>query len=118
MAEGRNAPPQRERLQSVEQRAALDGYYECILCFCCTAGCPSHWWNGDRFFGPAALLTAWRWRADSRDEGRSERLETLDDPFRLYRCYTILNCTRTRPRSLNPGKAIGEIKRMMLERGG
>ena len=110
--------PEYERLQSVEERAALDGYYECIMCFCCTSGCPSHWWNGDRFLGPAALLTAWRWLADSRDEGRGKRLDALDDPFRLYRCHTILNCTRTCPRGLNPGKAIAEIKRMMLERGG
>ena len=110
--------PERERLQSPEERAALDGYYECILCFCCTSGCPSHWWNGDRFLGPATLLQAWRWLADSRDEARGARLDTLEDPFRLYRCHTILNCTRTCPRGLNPGRAIAEIKKMMIERQG
>ena len=111
-------PPskQRERLQSIEDRKRLDGYFECILCFCCTSGCPSHWWNGDRFLGPAVLLQAWRWLADSRDDAKGERLDALEDPFRLYRCHTILNCTRTCPKGLNPGKAIAEIKRMMLER--
>ncbi len=109
-------PPQHERLQSVAERKRLDGYYECILCFCCTSGCPSHWWNGDRFLGPAVLLQAWRWLTDSRDDARGERLDALQDPFRLYRCHTILNCTRTCPKGLNPGKAIAEIKRMMLER--
>lgn len=112
----RSAPPQRERLQSREERAQLDGYYECVLCFCCTSACPSHWWNGERFLGPAVLLQAWRWLADSRDEARGERLDALEDPFRLYRCHTILNCTRTCPKHLNPGKAIAQIKRMMLER--
>ena len=112
-----NTPePERERLQSPEQRQKLDGYYECILCFCCTSGCPSHWWNGDRFLGPAVLLQAWRWLADSRDEATEERLDGLEDPFRLYRCHTILNCTRTCPKHLSPGKAIAEIKRMMIER--
>lgn len=114
----RTAPPVRERLQSHEARAELDGYYECILCFCCTSGCPSHWWNGDRFLGPAVLLQAWRWLADSRDDARDERLDALEDPFRLYRCHTILNCTRTCPKQLNPGKAIAEIKKMMMERHG
>jgi succinate dehydrogenase / fumarate reductase, iron-sulfur subunit len=109
-------PQQHERLQSVADRKRLDGYYECILCFCCTSGCPSHWWNGDRFLGPAVLLQAWRWLADSRDDAKGERLDTLEDPFRLYRCHTILNCTRTCPKGLNPGKAIAEIKKMMLER--
>lgn len=108
--------PEKERLQSPEERSQLDGYYECILCFCCTAGCPSHWWNGDRFLGPAALLQAWRWLADSRDEAKEERLDTLEDPFRLYRCHTILNCTRTCPKGLNPGKAIAEIKKLVIER--
>ena len=108
--------PERERLQSPEERRNLDGYYECILCFCCTSGCPSHWWNGDRFLGPAVLLQAWRWLADSRDEGTGERLDNLEDPFRLYRCHTILNCTRTCPKGLNPGKAIAEIKRAVIER--
>lgn len=110
--------PERERLQSPAERAELDGYYECILCFCCTSGCPSHWWNGDRFLGPAALLHAYRWLIDSRDEATGERLDDLEDPFRLYRCHTILNCTRTCPKGLNPGKAIAEIKKMIVERTG
>lgn len=110
------APPEHERLQSPTERRRLDGYYECILCFCCTSGCPSHWWNGDRFLGPAVLLQAWRWLADSRDGAKGERLDLLHDPFRLYRCHTILNCTRTCPKGLNPGKAIAGIKKMMLER--
>jgi succinate dehydrogenase / fumarate reductase iron-sulfur subunit len=108
--------PERERLQTPQERSQLDGYYECILCFCCTSACPSHWWNADRFLGPAALLQAWRWLIDSRDEATERRLDTLEDPFRLYRCHTILNCTRTCPKGLNPGKAIAEIKRMMVER--
>jgi succinate dehydrogenase / fumarate reductase iron-sulfur subunit len=108
--------PGAERLQSPEERARIDGYYECILCFCCTSACPSHWWNPGRFLGPAALLQSWRWLADSRDEGTEERLDKLEDPFRLYRCHTILNCTRTCPKGLNPAKAIAEVKRMMIER--
>ena len=108
--------PPTERPQSSVERSKIDGYYECILCFCCTSGCPSHWWNGDRFLGPAVLLQAWRWLADSRDEGTGERLDNLEDPFRLYRCHTILNCTRTCPKGLNPGKAIAEIKKMLIER--
>ena len=108
--------PEKERRQSTDERRRLDGYYECILCFCCTSGCPSHWWNGDRFLGPAALLQAWRWIADSRDEATGERLDNLEDPFRLYRCHTILNCTRTCPKALNPGRAIAEIKKKMIER--
>lgn len=112
----RSQPPERERLQSPEERSRLDGYYECILCFCCTSGCPSHWWNPERFLGPAALLQAWRWLTDSRDEATGERLDELEDPFRLYRCHTILNCTRTCPKHLNPGKAIASIKKLMLER--
>ena len=109
-------PPQHERLQSVAERKRLDGYYECILCCCCTSGCPSHWWNGSRFLGPAVLLQAWRWLTDSRDAAKGERLDALEDPFRLYRCHTILNCTRTCPKGLNPGKAIAEIKKLLLER--
>jgi succinate dehydrogenase / fumarate reductase iron-sulfur subunit len=105
-----------ERLQSPEERGRIDGYWECILCFCCTSGCPSHWWNADRFLGPAVLLQAWRWLVDSRDEATPERLDELEDPFRLYRCHTILNCTRTCPKGLNPGKAIAGIKKMLLER--
>ena len=108
--------PERERLQSIEERKRLDGYQECILCFCCTSACPSHWWNGERFLGPATLLHAWRWLADSRDEAAGERLDNLEDPFRLYRCHTILNCTRTCPAGLNPGKAIAEIKKKVIER--
>ncbi len=110
--------PEREQLQSPEDRKQLDGYYECILCFNCTSGCPSHWWNGDRFLGPAALLQAWRWLADSRDEAKGQRLDDLEDPFRLYRCHTILNCTRTCPKGLNPGKAIAEIKKMIVQQKG
>jgi len=110
--------PEKERLQSIEERRRLDGYYECILCFCCTSGCPSYWWNGDRFLGPAALLHAWRWLTDSRDEAPGERLNSLEDPFRLYGCRTILNCTRTCPKGLNPGKAIAEIKKKVMERRG
>jgi succinate dehydrogenase / fumarate reductase iron-sulfur subunit len=112
----RTPAPQKERLQSPEDRRKVDGYYECILCFCCTSGCPSHWWNGDRFLGPAALLQAWRWFADSRDEARDERLDGLKAPFQLYGCRTILNCTRTCPKGLNPGKAIAEIKKLMIGR--
>ena len=108
--------PERERLQSPQERSRLDGLYECILCFCCTSGCPSHWWNGDRFLGPAVLLQATRWLVDSRDEATGERLDDLEDPFRLYRCHTILNCTRTCPKGLNPGKAIADIKKMLIER--
>jgi succinate dehydrogenase / fumarate reductase iron-sulfur subunit len=110
--------PEKERLQSRAERSQLDGYYECILCFCCTSGCPSHWWNGNRFLGPAVLLQAWRWLTDSRDEANGERLNALEDPFRLYRCHTILNCTRTCPKGLNPGKAIAEIKKAIVEREG
>jgi succinate dehydrogenase / fumarate reductase iron-sulfur subunit len=108
--------PKAERLQSPLERSKIDGSYECILCFCCTSACPSYWWNEARFFGPAVLLQAWRWLADSRDEATSERLDDLEDPFRLYRCHTILNCTRTCPKGLNPGKAIAEIKRAVIER--
>jgi len=100
----------------VEERAKLDGLWECILCFCCSTSCPSYWWNGDRYLGPAILLQAYRWLADSRDEHTGERLDALEDPFRLYRCHTIMNCTRTCPKGLNPAKAIGEIKQMMVER--
>jgi len=110
------APPDRERLQSPEEREKLNGLYECILCFCCTTSCPSYWWNGDRYLGPAVLLQAYRWIADSRDEYTGERLDNLEDPFRLYRCHTIMNCTRTCPKGLNPAKAIQEIKKLMVER--
>jgi len=109
-------PPDRERPQSEEERAKLDGLWECILCFCCTTSCPSYWWNGERYLGPAILLQAYRWLADSRDEKTGERLDALEDPFRLYRCHTIMNCTRTCPKNLNPAKAIAEIKKMMVQR--
>ncbi len=111
-------PPDTERLQSHEEREKLDGLYECILCFCCTTSCPSYWWNSDRYLGPAVLLQSYRWLADSRDEAKGERLDELEDPFRLYRCHTIMNCTKTCPKSLNPAKAIGEIKKMMVARRG
>lgn len=113
-----NVPPDRERLQSREDREKLDGLYECILCACCSTACPSYWWNGDRYLGPAVLLQAYRWLADSRDESSGERLDELEDPFRLYRCHTIMNCTRTCPKGLNPAKAIAEIKKMLLARSG
>ena len=106
----------RERLQSPEERAKLDGLWECILCFCCTTACPSYWWNGERYLGPAVLLQAYRWIADSRDEATGERLDALEDPFRLYRCHTIMNCTKTCPKGLNPAKAIAEIKKLMVAR--
>ena len=109
-------PPDRERLQSKEDRAELDGLYECILCACCTTSCPSYWWNGDRYRGPAVLLQAYRWIADSRDEATGERLDELEDPFKLYRCHTIMNCAQTCPKGLNPAKAIAEIKKLMVAR--
>jgi len=108
--------PERERPQAPGERAKLDGLWECILCFCCTTSCPSYWWNGDRYLGPAILLQAYRWIVDSRDESTGERLDALEDPFRLYRCHTIMNCTRTCPKSLNPAKAIAEIKKLMVAR--
>ena len=109
-------PPDQERLQSVEDRKKLDGLYECILCACCSTSCPSYWWNGDRYLGPAALLNAYRWIIDSRDEATGERLDQLEDPFKLYRCHTIMNCTSACPKGLNPAQAIGEIKKLMVER--
>ena len=110
--------PSRERLQSEEDRARLDGLYECILCACCSTSCPSYWWNGDRYLGPAILLQAYRWLVDSRDEATGDRLDQLEDPFKLYRCHTILNCTKTCPKGLNPAKAIAETKKMLVERRG
>ncbi|MCW0181913.1 MAG: succinate dehydrogenase iron-sulfur subunit [Zavarzinia sp.] len=110
--------PTRERLQSMEEREKLDGLYECILCACCSTSCPSYWWNGDRYLGPAVLLQAYRWLVDTRDEGTGERLDNLEDPFRLYRCHTIMNCANTCPKGLNPAKAIAGIKQMMVERRG
>lgn len=109
-------PPNAERLQSPEERAKLDGLWECILCFCCQTSCPSYWWNGDRYLGPAILLQAQRWLADSRDEYTGDRLDALNDPFRLYRCHTIMNCTNTCPKGLNPAKAIGHIKQDIAQR--
>lgn len=108
--------PDKERLQSKEEREKLEGLWECILCFCCTTSCPSYWWNGDKYLGPATLLQSYRWIADSRDEKTGERLDDLEDPFKLYRCHTIMNCTNTCPKGLNPAKAIGQIKKKMVER--
>ena len=102
--------PTKERLQSPEEREKLDGLWECILCFCCQTSCPSYWWNGDRYLGPAVLLQAERWISDSRDEAAGERIDYVEDPYRLYRCHTIMNCTNTCPKNLNPGKAIADIK--------
>ena len=110
-------PGQGERLQSPEERKELDGLWECVLCFCCSTSCPSYWWNSERFLGPATLLQAYRWIVDSRDEHAGERLDALEDPFRLYRCHTIMNCTNACPKDLNPAKAIGEIKKRMVQRG-
>ncbi|HWX26050.1 MAG TPA: succinate dehydrogenase iron-sulfur subunit [Steroidobacteraceae bacterium] len=109
--------PDRERRQSPEERAKLDGMWECILCFCCSTSCPSYWWNPDKYLGPAILLQSYRWLADSRDQHTGERLDRLEDPFRLYRCHTIMNCTRTCPKGLNPARAISKTKEMMAERG-
>jgi len=108
--------PQKEWKQSHADRALLDGLYECILCACCSTSCPSYWWNGDRYLGPATLLQAYRWLIDSRDEATGERLDNLEDPFRLYRCHTIMNCAKACPKGLSPAKAIAEIKKMMVER--
>lgn len=109
-------PPETERLQSPEERAALDGVYECILCACCTTSCPSFWWNPDKFVGPAGLLQAYRFLADSRDQATAERLDNLEDPYRLFRCHSIMNCADACPKGLNPTEAIGKIKDMMVKR--
>jgi len=110
-------PPHGERLQSPEERKKLDGMWECILCFCCSASCPSYWWNGQRgYLGPATLMQAYRWIEDSRDEHTGERLEFLEDGMRLFRCHTIMNCTVTCPKNLNPGRAIAELKQLMIKR--
>lgn len=109
-------PGTKERLQSKEERKKLDGLYECILCACCSTSCPSYWWNSDRYLGPAALLQSYRWIADSRDEAKDARLDYLDDEFKIYRCHTILNCTNTCPKGLNPGEAIAKIKRELADR--
>jgi succinate dehydrogenase / fumarate reductase iron-sulfur subunit len=108
--------PERERLQSPQDRDQLDGLYECILCACCTTACPSFWWNPDKFVGPAGLLQAYRFLADSRDEATSERLDNLEDPYRLFRCHSIMNCVDVCPKGLNPTKAIGKIKDMLVRR--
>ena len=108
--------PDRERLQSEQDRSKLDGLYECILCACCSTSCPSYWWNSDKYLGPAALLQANRWIADSRDDATGERLDELDDAFKLYRCHTIMNCTNTCPKGLNPAKAIADIKKTIISR--
>ncbi len=111
-------PSGKERLQSPAEREKLDGLYECILCACCSTSCPSYWWNSDKFLGPAILLQAYRWLADSRDEMTGERLDELEDPFRLYRCHTIMNCANACPKGLNPARAIAEIKKLEAERSG
>ena len=107
--------PESERKQSIEDREKLDGLYECILCGCCSAACPSYWWNPDRFMGPAALLQASRFIQDSRDQAKHERLEQLDDAYKLFRCHTIMNCVQVCPKGLNPTRAIGQIKHEMLK---
>ena len=108
--------PDRERLQSPEERNELNGLYECILCACCSTACPSFWWNPDKFVGPAGLLQAYRFIADTRDQATSERLDNLEDPYRLFRCHTIMNCVDVCPKNLNPTRAIGKIKDMMVKR--
>ena len=112
----KNPVPERENLQTPEQRARLDGLWECILCGCCSTSCPSFWWNPDKFLGPQALLTAWRFLADSRDQGEDERLDALDGPYKLFRCHSIMNCVEACPRHLNPTEAIGHIRNLMLKK--
>jgi succinate dehydrogenase / fumarate reductase iron-sulfur subunit len=109
-------PPDAERLQSKEDQEKVDRPSACILCACCSTSCPSYWWNSERYLGPAALLAAYRWIVDSRDEAQGERLDQLEDPFRLFRCHTIMNCTEACPKDLNPAKAIGEIKQLLAQR--
>ncbi len=108
--------PEKEWNQSHEDRVKLDGLYECILCACCSTSCPSYWWNSDRYLGPAALLQSYRWINDSRDETAGERLDDLEDPFRLYRCHTIMNCAKACPKGLNPAQAIAQVRKLMVER--
>ncbi|MBT8086352.1 MAG: succinate dehydrogenase iron-sulfur subunit [Woeseia sp.] len=110
------APPDSERLQSKTDQERIDEPSACILCACCSTSCPSYWWNSDRYLGPAALLAAYRWLVDSRDEATGERLDDLEDPFRLYRCHTIMNCSQACPKGLNPARAIAETKKMLVER--
>ena len=112
--QNKNPPPATERLQSPDDRAKLDGLYECILCACCTSSCPSYWWNPDKFIGPAGLLGAYRFIADSRDTETAERLEALKDPYSAFRCRTIMNCADVCPKGLNPSEAIAKIRREML----
>jgi succinate dehydrogenase / fumarate reductase iron-sulfur subunit len=111
-------PANTERLQSREDREKLDGLYECILCACCSTSCPSYWWNGEKYLGPAILLQAYRWLADSRDDDDETRLAQFEDAYTMYRCHTILNCTAACPKHLNPAKAIAETKKLMLSRKG
>jgi succinate dehydrogenase / fumarate reductase iron-sulfur subunit len=108
--------PEVERLQSPQDRAELDGLYECILCACCTTSCPSFWWNPDKFVGPAGLLQAYRFIADSRDQATNDRLDNLEDPYRLYRCHGIMNCVDACPKGLNPTSAIGKIRSLLVRR--
>jgi succinate dehydrogenase / fumarate reductase iron-sulfur subunit len=110
------AAPDRERLQSKSEQERIDEPAACILCACCSTACPSYWWNSERYLGPATLLAAYRWLVDSRDEATGERLDHLEDPFRLYRCHTIMNCTQTCPKGLNPARAIAETKKMLAAR--
>lgn len=110
------APPERERLQSPAEREELNGLYECILCACCSTACPSFWWNPDKFVGPAGLLQAYRFIADSRDQDTAARLDNLEDPYRLFRCHSIMNCVDVCPKGLNPTRAIGKIKELMVRR--
>jgi succinate dehydrogenase / fumarate reductase, iron-sulfur subunit len=110
-----NSTTQKENLQSPDDRNKIDGLYECVLCACCSTACPSYWWNSDKYLGPAILLQAYRWINDSRDEAKEERLENLDDSFSLYRCHTIMNCTRTCPKGLNPAEAIANIKSELVK---
>jgi succinate dehydrogenase / fumarate reductase iron-sulfur subunit len=109
-----NTSPIEEKKQDPKDRAKLDGSWECVLCFCCTTSCPSYWWNGDKYLGPAVLLQASRWINDSRDEKRKERLEEINDSLKLYRCHSIMNCTRSCPKGLNPAKAIADIKKSIV----
>uniref|UniRef100_A0A2C9L9W7 Succinate dehydrogenase [ubiquinone] iron-sulfur subunit, mitochondrial n=1 Tax=Biomphalaria glabrata TaxID=6526 RepID=A0A2C9L9W7_BIOGL len=108
--------PSRESLQTPDDRKKLDGLYECILCACCSTSCPSYWWKGERYLGPAILLNAYRWIADSRDDALGEKLDDLNDPFKLFRCYNIMNCVNACPKGLNPAKAISSIKKLIIER--
>jgi len=115
--QAKSSDPVQERRQSPAEREKLDGLYECILCACCSTSCPSYWWNGEKYLGPAALLQSYRWLSDSRDEATGERLDDLEDPFKLYRCHTIMNCARACPKGLSPAKAIAEIKKMEMSQG-